>query len=167
MSDLSPQGLSRRESMLAELTAAMTEIHRRRRRRRRAAGGIAGIAVLVLAALAVQLLLSSRSNPNLTPGPDSEKLAEALPVEPSPIDDVEPPCVIRIVRTDPNILKRLELDPEPSVVNLDDDALLAALAALDRPAGLIRQDGKVRLTRMVTDRELRQPPPPDTVNPPL
>ncbi|UCD74292.1 MAG: hypothetical protein JSV91_10925 [Phycisphaerales bacterium] len=155
MNDLSPSGLARRESMRRQLTAAMNRIHRRRRQRRRLTAAAAGIAFIVLASLAVQLLPASIP---LAERPD-RRLAGDPSLRPSP--DVSEPrgCVIRIVRTDPSVLDRVARPVQSTAVILDDEALLAMLAEIDRPAGLVRYGGKVHLTRPVTDVELTPPPP--------
>ena len=59
--------------------------------------------------------------------------------------------IITIVRTDPSILERYVSHTTSKIESINDETLLASLASLGRPAGLIRYDGRVRLTTDVTD----------------
>jgi hypothetical protein len=62
--------------------------------------------------------------------------------------------VSHIVHTDPTVLERCRARPTGSVLRIDDRTLLTALVSINRPAGLIRIDGQVRLSAPVTDAEL-------------
>jgi hypothetical protein len=126
---LGDQRAARRETMLQELIAAMRRHHRRRRLRRTAAAwglllAVAGTAWIVRA-----------QQPAQPPGPGDTELADGRQVEPT----------IRIIRQSP----RTGL-----VTVIDDDELVLRLAEIDRPAGLIRCEGRTWLTRAVADAEI-------------
>ena len=55
------------------------------------------------------------------------------------------------VRTDSRAADRLRASVASSATHISDDDLLATLAALDRPAGMVRSDNRVWLTRAVAD----------------
>ncbi len=147
---LSPAGQARRQAMLDELVAAMELTHRRRRTRRRLLGG-AGCMCLALAL--VWLLWTGAS------GPSHERQFADQPDAPfsdSPTKEVQRHLayVSHIVHTDPTVLERCRARPTGSVLRIDDRTLLAGLASINRPAGLIRIGGQVRLSAPVTDAEL-------------
>ena len=66
---------------------------------------------------------------------------------------------VRLVRTDPTIVERWSASPPGRIIRADDGALLDALSAVGRPAGLIRTGGTVRLTAQVADVEVGATPP--------
>ena len=111
---------TRRERMLDELTAAMRCLHRRRRRRRR----LAGSAALIVLATAVVWGMRPASRTGQERG----------------IADPGPGPVVQVVRR----------APRTGVVRtIDDEELLGRLAEIDRPAGLIRTEGRSWLTETV------------------
>jgi hypothetical protein len=82
---------------------------------------------------------------------------------PDPVGDMtaeRPPdapaarSIIEVVNTDPAILDRYRPAATARAEILDHDGLLAALAELNRPAGLIITGGRARLTTSVADVEL-------------
>lgn len=160
---LSRIGQARRGAMLGELTEYMQRVHGARRRRRRV-GAACGVAVVVFG-LAV-LALSGTPARNDPPGRGDSPLAgrdHTVSQPDSSVDgDVPAPrdgvgCVIRIVQTDPAVLERYRARPAARAILLDDQELLATLAAMNRPAGLIRYQGRAWLTASVTDAELGRP----------
>ncbi len=133
-SQLTPHGEARREAMLGELVGAMQRVHHGRRIRRRAAGTLAVVAILVGIAWVIgsQLPVGDRVVP---------QIAENR--SPRPLPDV--------AGTKP----RIQLAQRTGVVRIvDDDELVALLAQLDRPAGIVRSEGETWLTNAVTDAEL-------------
>ena len=48
----------------------------------------------------------------------------------------------------------IELPNEPLFKTINDDQLIARLAEIDRPAGIIRSEGRIWLSNPVTDEEL-------------
>lgn len=152
--ELSSIGQARRAAMLGDLVNAMQTVHRRRRARRRAVAAASGACLLAAAALLAAPLLNSRS------APPAGELLVARPEAPLRGPAVSPgdaasirPRIVRIA-TDPTILDRYRPDPPRIVRRVGDEELLRALAAIDRPAGLIRVGDVVRLTLPVTDDEL-------------
>jgi hypothetical protein len=138
-SHLSASGRQRRARMLEELTTTMRCVHRDRRLRRRAAAGTFMIATLVALSM---LSMPERASVG-------ERLDMVLtPPQPTP-GSSEPS--VRIVRTDPSILDRYVSRPSSSAIIVDDEGLLETLAAINRPAGLIRSEGRVWLTANVVD----------------
>jgi hypothetical protein len=140
---LSPAGESRRDAMLGELIGTMQRVHRRRRTRRAA---MAFGFMLALMGGLTSLVLLSQSTPRR-----AEMIVEAPPPRPS--------AVLEVVRTDPTIVDRYAIAPSSSIRMLDDEALLTELAAMDRPAGLVRSDGRVWLTTDVVDEREEEPQP--------
>ena len=141
---LTESGQTRRDTMLGDLTTAMRKHHRAKRARRSAfaslclLGLIAGLAFLQW--------------------PRAQAPTDEIIV----IDDQPAPVVIiQYVRTDPNILDRYSVRPTSRVTYLDDEALLAELVAIGRPAGLIRMGDSVRLTVDVTNPLPKETGPPD------
>ena len=132
---LSPAGEQRREAMLEELTATMRIVHHRRRRRRQLM-----LAAVVFIAAGVSAKVALPPSPG-APRPDGGQLL---------VENNQAPRTI-IFRTEPGIIERYRAKPASRVRILDDDDLVAQLAALGRPAGLVRQEGRVWLTGAVTD----------------
>ena len=144
---LSPAGLARREAMLDELIDAVKRTHRTRRLRRQllAAGGCACL-LLVL----VWLALLGASIPG-----DVRQFAEDSPDHPTGAMAENPPerqvCVTEVIQTDPTVLERYRARPTGRIMRMDDHVLLDTLAAIGRPAGLIRFGHRIRLSAPVTD----------------
>lgn len=122
---LSPGGEARKNKMLSQLVGQMNHIHNTRRVRRRVIQTFTLVVVCVITVWVVSLKYS----------------------KPQPNDFV-------IVHS-PNI----EQPPRPQITTLiktiNDDELIALLAEIDRPTGLIRSEGRIWLTNPVTDEELR------------
>jgi len=159
---LSPAGQSRREAMLARLVDSMGAIHRRRRTRRRALVGSAlAIAVVAWWIPAMPTMdevepiqvVSAPSTPSRgarDPAPQAMRSARIKTVR------TRPDLVARYQpRTDKPALIRHVAASEPVAVEIIGDTLLIeVLAGIDRPAGLVRTEGKVWLTAAVTDADL-------------
>ena len=147
---LSSHGRARREVMLEELIQAMDRTHRRRRARRRL---LAGAGCVCLALVLVRLLLPVPSGPRYEH--QSAGLSGGHAVSTAGDQDRRGYTVIAdIVQTDPAVLERCRARPTGSVLRIDDQILLTTLASINRPAGLIRIGGQVRLSAPVTDAEL-------------
>lgn len=116
---------TRREQMLDELLEAMRRHHGRRRLRRRAGAGI-GLAMIAVAA---------------------SWIAVAREPAPQHFSQIEPPGPAT-----PRIL--LHTGRTGLIREIDDDELVERLAEIDRPAGLIRTEGRVWLTSTVADADL-------------
>ena len=133
---LSPAGAARRDEILRRATEAMAERGRARRRRRRAAA----LALVALPAAALALLRAPTA-----PAP-ARIVADATP---APAMDLATDLVR--VATPAGILDRYRAAPPPAVVVIDDRGLVETLREIDRPAGVIRIDGRALLTAAVTD----------------
>lgn len=139
-----------KQRLRADLIVAMRDHHQRRRSRRR----VLATAILVFSTGILAFLMFGRSSTIPTPpvardiGSDSP-----LPAIPQTSTEITEPrhSIITIVRTDPNILERYALPPTSKIETISDEILLNSLASLGRPTGLIRYDGRVRLTNDVTD----------------
>jgi hypothetical protein len=144
---LSPEGERRKESIL---DAARREagLLRHRRRIRRAA--IVGLTIVMAASLAirwqrgraaVEIVQNHTAHPDRRPhdvGPVVQPIPHAIPLAHRPKE-----IVITLVKTDPDIARRLAVKPEPTGwKRINDDQLLAELAAAHRPAGLAYVDGR-------------------------
>ena len=137
---LHPEKKDRRETMLDELIVAMRRHHRRRRQVRTAAAwglllAVAGGTWIVRAQQVAQ-------------PPRFDNTHTDLPQVKAPAPRVE----------------RVSGDYRTGLVKvIDDDELVLRLAEIDRPAGLIRTEGRVWLTSAVADTEVEtgdEPEPP-------
>jgi len=145
---LSPEGERRREAILHEVSGRLPGIARRRRARRRAVAGALAV-LLLLAGAAVVWMIPTVQSPTAAP-----QIAEIKPaVESEPLIDY---AVVVSAPADPSVYVRTETESINAMV-ISDDELLRELAAIGRPAGLIRMNGQVRLSRDVVD------PPADPV----
>ncbi len=139
-----------RQRMRDDLITAMRAHHHRRRIRRRSLATV----ILVICAGTLAYVTLDRNNVTPTP-PVVRNNNDGSPLdalrEPLPVISESRYSVITIVRTDPNILERYVSRSSSKVEQLSDETLLAMLASLERPTGLIRYDGRVRLTADVTD----------------
>ena len=148
---LSPDGLVRREAMLDELVTVMTRTHRARRARRRilATAGCAGI---LLAAIRL-------AQPGAWVATDAPPIVDQAPPAPEVPMVPQTPETTRfatiLVTTDPGVLQRCQARSSGRTVRIDDRTLLDALAAIDRPVGLVKVGDRMRFTAPVTDAELK------------
>ncbi len=146
-SQLTPDGEARREAMLDELVGAMQRVHHGRRVRRRVASALAVVAIVA----GIAWVIGSQS----------------------PVSDRSPPQIVerqpqQQVPNAPRTKPLIQLAQRTGVVRMvDDDELVALLAQLDRPAGIVRSEGEIWVTNAVTDAELgltrREPPDPSTM----
>jgi hypothetical protein len=130
---LSADGRARRDAMLGTLVGDMQRVHRGRRRRRRSVASVA--IVLCAAAIAWPLLRPVRA-------PVGDLVARGVdaPAVPRPVVDYA------VVNTTSGLTERLAARPPALVERVGDAGLIAALAAIDRPTGLIRRGDRVWLT---------------------
>ncbi len=147
---LSSAGESRREAMLDELVELSGKIHRRRQTRRRYL--VAGTSMCLFAVLlwaAIPRGTEPEGSPQIV---DQEQPPEVdVPDEPIANDGES---VVKLVHTRTAVLARFASEPTRRIERLDDGKLLAVLASLGRPAELIRDGDRVRLSAPVTDKEL-------------
>jgi len=126
---LSRAAQARRVAMRGDLSSAL--VSRRRRRVAVRAAGVLGV-VLVAVLLFRNPSAEDRSRPSAAP-------------QRSVVD-----CAI--VRDDPEVLARYAVNViPPAEVWIDDDALLALLASVNRRTGLIRTAGRVIVTGDAVD----------------
>ncbi len=157
---LSSAGQRRRDAMLDELVSTMHRTHRIRRVRR-ATLASAGMILLIIS-------LSMIALPDRSPSSGERSFASQPQANDAtqgnvPSQSPESRLASFIVRTDPTILDRVTITPASHVAYLDDDELLRELAAINRPAGMIRTAAGVRLTVDVTDPiEPAAPLPPES-----
>jgi hypothetical protein len=134
---LSPLGQRRRERIL---DLALAEARGRRRRRRAARTTVA----LVLTSILVLAFLRSRPAQQPQLAVQSHQPHPAIPTGPLP--QPSHAIVVARIETDPNIIERLAIRPEPfHVTVINDNELLNALAMAHRPAGLAYVNGKATL----------------------
>ena len=136
-SQLTPEGVARREAMLDELVGAMQRVHHGRRVRRRVASALVALTIFAGIAWVIgsQLSVGDRAQPDIFVERPPQQVLDAPPTE-------------RLIQM------------------MDDDELVALLAQIDRPAGIVRSEGKIWLTNAVTDAQLGlTPPPPEPVDP--
>ena len=136
--------------MRADLIVAMRSHHQRRRYRR----NVIATALLVISTGTFAFLMFGRSN-MLPPPPVAIHDGGNFPRDslPQPTPGISGPrhSIITIVRTDPDILQRYVSHPTSKIKSISDETLLASLASIGRPTGLIRYDGRVMLAKDVTD----------------
>lgn len=143
-SELSQSGLARRQRMHDELIEAMTKLHRRRHVRRRTL--VAAVLLLPLLFGALVLVKPSAAPPALP------TIVEGEPRLPHPQPGDARPSLVQVVHTDPSVIDRYAYSASDSTVTwIDDQQLLQELAALGRPAGIVRMNGRAWLTMDVTD----------------
>ncbi len=147
---LSPTGEARRAAMLGALAGEVRRAGRRRRVRRGATGGAAACAFLLVVLSPAMIVLSNRPGSVMsiahesTPSPESDWILRT------------PPARMQVVHTDPAALERamvytrIDLD----ALSVSDAELVQDLRAAGRPTGLMRIDGRTRLTAPVTDAQL-------------
>jgi hypothetical protein len=137
---LDPKTKDRREQMLDELIVAMRRHHRRRRRARVTAAW--GLLLAVAGATWIVRAQQTAGPPGF--GPSGIDLPRAHAPTPR--------------------VKRVSGGYRTGLVQvIDDDELVLRLAEIDRPAGLIRSEGRVWLTSTVVDAEIgprEEPEPP-------
>ncbi|MCK4872116.1 MAG: hypothetical protein KAS72_05280 [Phycisphaerales bacterium] len=142
---LTPAGQRRRNAMLDGLMDDMRSVHRVRRARR-CATAVSLAAVCCFAVIAVATRTTTTPTTPTTSGPIATDTPDPTP---SMTRDA------RIVRTNPSIMERYAVRNHRltsiTVEHLSDEALLDALAAMGRPAGIIRMEGKTTLSADVTD----------------
>lgn len=134
----------------ADLIIAMRSHHQRRRIRRRSLA----TAFLMICAGTVALLMLGRNYMPPAPPVASEIESSSSPTglpQPFPVATESRHSIITIVRTDPDILERYVMRPSFKIETISDETLLASLASIGRPTGLIRYDGRVMLAKDVTD----------------
>ena len=146
---LSTSGVARREAMLAELQGGMSRLHRARNARRRAAC-LAVPAVLLAGLIWLRWPLQRPPNAPVAARSNPSERPEVAPVEPVGSEGFP---AIRIVRvfTDSSATDRFRANVGSRASRISDEDLLDTLAAIDRPAGLVRSGDRVWLTRAVAD----------------
>lgn len=168
---LSVAGSERRDTMLSDLQRVVV-YHGRRRRYRSTARNV--LAVLVLGAVGVGLI-SDRLSPHSSrivhrPAVTETPAKGEAPAESGPVGLPEqlqtrdhrrvPNPRIKILASSANVVRRFsyvgETDRTPLLI--DDREVVAVLAAIGRPTGLIRSRDGVRLTRSVVDPPLSASP---------
>ncbi len=123
-SQLTPEGEARRDAMLDELVGTMQRVHHGRRVRRRVASALAVLTIFA----GIAWVIGSQ----LSVGDPARPQFVERPQQPVP----DAPTTGRLIQM------------------VDDDELVALLAQLDRPAGIVRSEGEIWLTNAVTDAEL-------------
>ena len=147
---LSPTGLARREAMLDELVEVVKRTRRTRRMRRRmlATGGCAALILMVI-------WLGVPGAFVRTDAPQFAEDSHSRPTGAAPdVPAKRRASVTVVIKTDPTVVERCRARPTGRIVQMDDRMLLETLAAIDRPAGLIRFGDQIRLSAAVTDAEL-------------
>ena len=153
---LSEAGAARRDQMLHDLIGEMKVVRRQRRLRRNVA--IASVPMIVIGVGLMVWLIGGGNSKRPTNDQPSQIVvndgsqndgSRDLPA-PQPAQ-AHRSMVVEFVKTDSQIAERYRAAALPRVVMLDDAALLDALVQLDRPAGLIRSEGRTWLTADVTD----------------
>lgn len=147
----------RRDQILEHTLREQSALWARRRRRGRT------VAVASLLAVASGLWLVTLAPPRTIPSPAPVALGTP-PRDPS--TSHAPAPLVQLVGNTPGVLDRMRVDPvgsvqiirggEPTLLVeiIDDDQLTTLLAQIGRPAGIIRTQGRVYLSRAVTDEEL-------------
>jgi hypothetical protein len=139
---LSPEGVERRDAMLASLMADMRRVHARRRARRLTVFAAAPALLMAIALFAALRMLTPAPTPLTTGRVDGAADAPTVPAT-----SERPAATIEFVRTsDGN-----QQSGAASIILIDDDQLLDTLASINRPTGLVRAGGRVWLTSAVAD----------------
>jgi hypothetical protein len=150
MNHLSEQGAARRDAILHDLIGTMQIIHRRRRIRRRAV--LTGLPLLLVGLAIAWIRLAPATVGRSTSSPSIAQTDRTAPADtPEPARTANVLAIMEFVQTDPEIVARMSVPPGSAAEILSDQQLVASLAAMDRPAGLIRNAGRAWLTRSVVD----------------
>lgn len=137
---------SRRDTLRESLIDEMKSHHIRRRSRKRLLA--TACLMLLVGVLMIPMIRNLNQTDPIAKSP--EPMAGPRVEEPALVR--LPSVQIRMVSTDKNILERYAASPAPGLIErIDDQTLLATLAAMDRPTGLVRSEGRVWLTSDVTD----------------
>jgi hypothetical protein len=129
---LTPDGRERRSRIL-QLAIGEASRHRRRRWIARSAAAMIVVAVIGIASLRTTVRPQTVLRPVRVP----------VAVIPPPPAATQPSVAIEYLATDPTITDRLSIKPEPPRwTSIDDDELLAELAAAGKPAGLAYVNGR-------------------------
>lgn len=148
---LSAVGIARRERMLADLTDGMHRLHRARRTRRRAAAIIVPAVLLTIGVLLWRDWSPTNPQPGSGPLVLDQPKGNELRVLPEPN---APAVIVTLVRSSDLSLDQFRVRTATSAASaeiLTDNELLTALAAIDRPTGLVRSGDRAWLTRSVAD----------------
>lgn len=121
---LSPQGETRKNEMLSQLVGQMNHIHNTRRVRHRVIQTLTLVVVCAITVWAISLKYS-KPQPN-----------DFVIEHPPNIEQPSRPQIMTLIKT------------------INDDELIALLAEINRPAGMVRSEGRIWLTNPVTDAEL-------------
>ena len=151
---LSPEGQARRDVMLGELLADLSQVHRRRRRVRLGALSSVAAALILAAVLRVGLFEPAKLPIAANVDKDSATPIIAAPIDAGASAAAQPESGIVWISTDPAVLARMTSAPTPIVVYINDAELLQTLVHIGRPAGLIRFGDRLALSAPVTDEEL-------------
>lgn len=147
---LSPEGRSRRDAMLADMLR-LVNVTRTRRRRRRQAASAATILLLAFA-----LFRAGRHAEPVDRHAGTRDLAGrgSVPARSTGVVEYVSSSTVRLTKLvvdDATSVERLRADAPRRIIWLDDDGLLAELASMNRPVGLVRCGRLTRLTAAVTD----------------
>jgi len=148
---LSAAGQARRDAMLGDLLGSMRRVHARRRARRVGAAGLAVVACVGIGVVALRPSSPAASNDPAPRTVESPRIAESPRPRVAPVAPSGPVIEYAEVRTDDSSLDRLRARRSGVIERIGDDALLATLADLGRPTGLIRTAGGVRVADAVVD----------------
>ena len=139
--ELSAAGLARRDEILRQ-TLRLVRQRRQRRRAFKLATGVAGV-VLVAILLRQPWRSAQPVSPAPTP-PPAPFVGNPPPHEPTPRPGGE--VIVQIIPPDPTISTRLAAPELPPMWRtIDDEQLLAAVAATGQRAGLVRINGQTLL----------------------
>lgn len=141
---LSESGRARRDAMLPDLQTAVVREGRRRQMRRSVARGAGTVLLAALIGVGVSYYW---------PASDSRHLADRRSTAQPPDHAFKD---FSIVRDKPGVLDRLAIKTNVQLGDyvVDDHQLVATLAAIGRPAGLVRSPTGIRFTAPVTDAQL-------------
>ena len=132
---LSPEGEARKEAMLSQLQDELVSVHHKRRQRTRVAKGASFVAVVAIAGLAWSfLVLMDDAGNQIVEGTEivSPALRTSI-VAVSNVAGIDDRCVVE------------NSDSSAAIETMEDDELLAMLAAVGRPSVLGEINGEVRV----------------------
>ena len=146
---LSPAGVVRKKAMLSQLVGQMKHIHNARRVRRRIVYTFSLVIVCAITVWVVSLKISSSRRDVFVRDTPSE-IKQTPTVQNKSSQTSNTTIITHGFRSDPSpqILKTT------LVKAINDDELIALLAEINRPTGIVRSEGRIWLTNPVTDEEL-------------
>jgi hypothetical protein len=139
---LSPSGVQRREQILL---LARQETRRKRRRREVTRTVAANVVFVAMSLITAMVARTQLGGPIQSPSHELIAANSQQQASPNSLDDTSR-VQVSYIQTDPAIVQRLSIQPEPARwQSIDDDELIRIFAEAGQQVGIIRFDGKTEV----------------------